>query len=352
MQSPLVSIIIPTYNRESLIHDTLASVINQSYQNWECLVVDDGSTDKTVSMIADYVGKDKRFRTFNRDRDPKGAPTCRNIGLSNAIGTYVIYLDSDDLLAPFCLEQRVRTFEGNSDKDFLVFLSVLFSDKPGDEELFWNIETEEDDILRFLRMDALWQTTGPIYKREYLLRMQGFREDLPFWQDFDLHLRCLLAGGTYLKCYDQPADVYIRHGRTDTISRRITFAGDKKVLQKRIDFYCDLVSYFRRSLFNHNKQYEYAILSMLYFLCAQYLIKHNNLRLWLHEWRRTQRLLLVNKKSVALGLGYVILLKISSRLKLLKPQVKWCASKFKDALPNYDIMKNNTLCKVKIHDRT
>ena len=79
--SDLVSIIIPTYNREHLIGETLNSIIAQTHTNWECIVVDDGSTDNTEEVLKNYKEKDKRFIFLKRpDNLPKGANTCRNIG--------------------------------------------------------------------------------------------------------------------------------------------------------------------------------------------------------------------------------------------------------------------------------
>src|SRR5688500_14327273 len=76
---PLVSIIIPNFNRVHLIGETLDSLLRQSYSNWEAIVVDDRSTDTSLLVIEEYVKKDSRIRFFIRSREPKGAPTCRNI---------------------------------------------------------------------------------------------------------------------------------------------------------------------------------------------------------------------------------------------------------------------------------
>ena len=76
---PLVSIIIPTYNREHLIGETLDCVISQTYTNWECIVVDDGSHDNTPEVIKSYFNNDERIKFYNRpDYKNKGASSCRN----------------------------------------------------------------------------------------------------------------------------------------------------------------------------------------------------------------------------------------------------------------------------------
>ena len=81
MNTSLISIIIPTYNRAHLINDTLNSIIAQTYTNWECIVVDDASTDNTASILEGYINKDSLFQYNIRPNiKPKGANACRNFG--------------------------------------------------------------------------------------------------------------------------------------------------------------------------------------------------------------------------------------------------------------------------------
>src|SRR5436190_2202411 len=128
---PKVSIIVPSYNREHLIRDTLDSIKKQIYSAWECIIIDDGSTDGTFSVIKQYCEEDERFQMFVRpESKPKGPSSCRNYGMEKATGDYVIFLDSDDLLAPFCLEARLRAFETNRNCDFLVFQMERFKERP------------------------------------------------------------------------------------------------------------------------------------------------------------------------------------------------------------------------------
>jgi glycosyltransferase involved in cell wall biosynthesis len=87
---PLVSIIIPTYNRAHLIGETLDSVLAQTYQNWECIIVDDDSTDKTDEVVGAYVEKDSRFKYYHRpDEHLPGGNGARNYGFKMSTGEYV-----------------------------------------------------------------------------------------------------------------------------------------------------------------------------------------------------------------------------------------------------------------------
>lgn len=75
--SSLISIIIPVFNRQELITDCFNSIIAQTYDNWECIVVDDGSSDTTCDVVKSYAQKEQRIKVFKRDKKPKGAPSCR-----------------------------------------------------------------------------------------------------------------------------------------------------------------------------------------------------------------------------------------------------------------------------------
>ena len=105
---PLVSVITPCYNAEIFIDDCIQSVLSQTYQNWELLVIDDCSTDSTMRKILDYSKKDKRIKCFKTIKTSGGPAHPRNIGLSNASGAFVAFLDADDMWLPNKLEEQVK----------------------------------------------------------------------------------------------------------------------------------------------------------------------------------------------------------------------------------------------------
>ena len=188
---PLVSIVTPLYNRATLIDETINSVVRQNYQHWELLIIDDGSTDGSYDYVKRLTEEEYRVKLLQRHREPKGAPTCRNIGLEEASGTYVIFLDSDDLLAPHCLTQRVETFQQYPDHDFLVFPVQLFEQEVGDRQTLFFRYFHQDYLTSFL-LQSHWITMSPIWKKEALLRLEGFDETLTCMQDGDLHTRALI----------------------------------------------------------------------------------------------------------------------------------------------------------------
>ncbi len=208
---PFVSIVIPTYNRGGIIAETLSSISAQTFRFWECIVVDDGSDDNTINIVKKFCLRDKRFRFISRNRKPKGAPVCRNIGLAEAAGNYIVFVDSDDVLAPWCLEKRVQTIKSNPGFDFWVFPSAMFKLVPGDSIKKWNILNKtENDLIRFLLQDMPWHTSGPIWKSEKIKQLNGFDEEAICWQDWELHIRAILEQLKYFKSIDETPDSYVR----------------------------------------------------------------------------------------------------------------------------------------------
>lgn len=111
MLKPLVSIIIPLFNREELIEETINSVLDQTYSNWECIIVDDGSIDDSKLIVEKYIERDPRVKLFQRPAAKiKGASSCRNYGLEKAKGELIQFLDDDDLLAKYKLEEQVKLY--------------------------------------------------------------------------------------------------------------------------------------------------------------------------------------------------------------------------------------------------
>ncbi|NLP58164.1 glycosyltransferase family 2 protein [Lutibacter sp. B1] len=112
MKNPKVTIILATYNRAHLINETLQSIQNQSYKNWECIIVDDGGTDNTHEIIEPILKVDTRFQYLKRPNDyKKGLSGSRNFGLDKAIGDYIIFFDDDDIVHPQNLELSIYAIE-------------------------------------------------------------------------------------------------------------------------------------------------------------------------------------------------------------------------------------------------
>jgi len=208
--NPLVSIIIPNFNKAVYIAKTFDSLISQIYENWEAVVVDDGSTDKSLKIIEEYSKKDNRFRLIKRYREPKGGSVCRNIGLENALGNYVIYLDSDDLFIKSTLENRIKAFLKYPNNDFLVFPMGTFKKHIGDNKSTW-IAKKDNHLKCFLLHKLQWTVTSPIWKKTFLLQLNGFDELFPRLQDVEFHTRALMVKDVSYKVFtDIEPDSYYR----------------------------------------------------------------------------------------------------------------------------------------------
>jgi glycosyltransferase involved in cell wall biosynthesis len=228
-----VSIIIPCYNRQNTLPDALNSIVNQLYHSWEVHIIDDGSSDESLKIIQDYGLIDRRIKIGSRFRDPKGAPTCRNIGVEQAKGEYVIFLDSDDLLAPWCLKERVAFMGQNPDLDFAIFPILKFKKQIGDTNELWNSTDKSDDLEGFLKLDIPWQTTSPIWRKESLLKLGKWNEDLLSWQDWEFHIRAIAEGLVYKKAMTFP-DSFIRRDEGDRISKKDSSV--EQIMNRRILF--------------------------------------------------------------------------------------------------------------------
>lgn len=194
-----VSVIIPCYNREHLLGETLDSLHGQTYPHWEAIVVDDHSQDDSLEVAQHYAHLDGRIRVVSRQGDHKGGNICRNQGLALARGEYVIFLDSDDLLSLTCLQHRVVALDNAPDCGFGVYQTELFTHAIGDRQVLWNAYTETNDLHRFLSLDTVWLTTGPIWKKQVLTQLGGFDDDVLSFQDWALAVRALVAGIKYFK---------------------------------------------------------------------------------------------------------------------------------------------------------
>lgn len=208
----MVDIIIPFYNAEATLEQTLASVEAQTFDNWRVIFIDDGSTDSSLKIAQSFLQRNSGKGKIIESLQARSGPAVgRNQALHNADGLYIICLDSDDLLAPFCLEQRVSVMQKNPNLDWAVFNQYQCS--PGEEAPYklFNLpaKTREEAIVYFLKMDTAWQTMAPIWKRETLLKLQGFDKTLYPSEDPDIHLRALLDTAFSMEIWsDLPADCY------------------------------------------------------------------------------------------------------------------------------------------------
>lgn len=193
----LISVIIPLFNREEYILETIDSVIEQTHTNWELIIVDDGSIDNSYKVVAEKAKADARIFLYKRDKEPKGAPTSRNIGIEKSKGEYIQFLDSDDLLANDKFEKQLAIFSENSELDFVgCQTSVFVGDKSNIVRLWSQIPNEKDSfnniLSQYLSSNSAWQTAALIWKKTFLNKIKGFDIRLTCSQEWELHGRALV----------------------------------------------------------------------------------------------------------------------------------------------------------------
>ncbi|MDP3312585.1 glycosyltransferase family 2 protein [Lutibacter sp.] len=195
-QNALISIIIPNYNREHLIAETLDSVMAQTYTNWECIIVDDHSTDNSWKIVAKFCEKDGRFIQVKRpDTISKGACSCRNYGFQLSKGAYINWFDSDDIMVANKLEKQILGAEKNN-SDLVVCQTQFFEHNVLNLKHYWNktFTPKYDPLTDFITFRLAWSTNAPLWKKSFLESKYLFNTSLTSSQDLEFHVRLL----TYL----------------------------------------------------------------------------------------------------------------------------------------------------------
>lgn len=203
----VVSIIVPGFNKVRYLDEMIASVRAQTHAEWEMIFVDDASTDGTREAIIAHAAEDPRIKPVLQERNT-GANRCRNVGMALAQGEYLMFLDADDVLAPHCLERRIR-FALQGDHDMVVSSMEVFQERPGDGEGRW-APSSSDPLDEFLRHQLPWSVMQPLWRRSFLLSLGGFDERFPRHQDVEFHTRALFRTDIRYTTIDGDPDCFYR----------------------------------------------------------------------------------------------------------------------------------------------
>lgn len=212
MDKPLVSIIIPSFNRGNLIAQTLDSIVKQSYTNWECIIVDDHSNDNTLEVAKEYCDSDKRFQLFSRPSSmPKGANACRNFGFEKSIGEYINWFDSDDIMLENKLHLQVEELF-NSNSNMVVCQTLVFENSIENILGLRNENIYSTDFFNdFITNDIKWLTQAPMIKRKFILDNNlKFDESIHQSQERDFFVRVLSKIDDFL-VIEKPLVLFRKH---------------------------------------------------------------------------------------------------------------------------------------------
>ena len=195
------SIIIPVYNRELVIEETILSVLNQSFCDFECIVVDDNSNDRTLTIVRKYQASDSRILLVSSTEN-KGACFSRNLGLTLAKGKFICFLDSDDLLHPNYLEKQYYSLEQIPDAGVAVCNSLFFRSSIKESTRFSPNLDYPINLSRYLSGEISWVTSCSLWRSSIIRDLKGFSQELSMWQDWELNARYLSLGGTISITHD------------------------------------------------------------------------------------------------------------------------------------------------------
>lgn len=204
-----LSVVIPCYNKSDYLIEMIECIINQTFSDWELILVDDGSDDYNFDKVHEFVKSDSRICHIRRNRLPKNGDTCRNIGIEAAKGEYLIIFDADDRITDSCFENRVRFMESHPDCDYASFPSVSFVDgtKMYKRRAF---NTDGNNLLEaILSANYPFTVWGNIYRRSSIGNIR-WDEELYIYQDFDYMLQCVLANLKHEWAVGYEADYYYR----------------------------------------------------------------------------------------------------------------------------------------------
>ncbi|MBI3999274.1 MAG: glycosyltransferase [Candidatus Omnitrophica bacterium] len=251
MKFPLVSVIIPTYNREHLLVDAVESVLSQTFKDYELIVVDDGSTDGTEEIIKrKYDGKIRYFKQENQ-----GISGARNRGIREAKGEYIAFLDSDDLWLPEKLEKQVAFLDSHPEVGLICTKLWRYAiGKESEKRLCPEYFSAEFKDL--LVSNNYVPTTTVMVRKECLDQIGLFDTNLSVAEDFDLWLRFMKRFKVH--CLEDVLAVHREHPQKTSLNMKKLYNGYAQFYKKVIRLYAGEIP--SRSLFvKRAAAYEYLL---------------------------------------------------------------------------------------------
>lgn len=271
MKNHLVSILIPTYNRAHSIGKTIDSILAQTYKNWECIIVDDGSTDETEVIVEKYIKQDTRiFYTKRPLSMVKGPSVCRNIGLTLAKGDYIQFFDDDDTMFFNMLEHKINVVL--KEKVDVVVSPLQFFDVESNQIIKQNtIITKENSIVEdYILGNVSWYVSGPLWKKDFL--QISFDEKIQTLDDWDFNLRNLYLNPKIAYIY-QPLQFYYIYPKGQTLSTKGQMGDINQKMSSCYTYKKHLSLLEEKNLLS--KKMEKCLVKRLLFLLNGFLIKKN-----------------------------------------------------------------------------
>jgi len=199
---PLISVIMPVYNGEKTIRETIESVFNQTFPDWELIVINDGSQDATLEILKSI--QDPRLRVFSYPN--AGQATSRNRGISQACGEYISFIDADDLWTPDKLEAQLQVLQANPQAAVAYSWTKCIDEVGQVSRRGSHISVTGDVYKNLLVVNFLENGSNPLIRRQALNEVGSFDESLTPAEDWDLWLR--LAARYHFEVVSSPQILY------------------------------------------------------------------------------------------------------------------------------------------------
>lgn len=185
MNNDLISIILNTYNSERFIGETIQSVLDQTYTNFELLVIDDGSQDQTLKIISQIQDDCLQVHAYPNG----GIATSRNRGLAHASGEYIAYLDHDDLWTPQKLEHQWQCLQASPEASFVYSWVIMINEGGRLIRHLAPVQYTGNIYLKILAQNFVMTASNPLIRRTSLIEIGGFDEEIYGTDDWDLFIR-------------------------------------------------------------------------------------------------------------------------------------------------------------------
>ncbi len=269
-----VSVVVPTYNRADVLPRAIDSVLNQTYSDFELIIVDDGSTDNTRELIYGY--KDSRIKYIPLEEN-RGVSVARNIGVESACGDYVLFVDSDDELLENAIEVLVEKLKNEPSK--CVGAHPSRKRVKHDSIIVFRPKKGRIDYGDVVNRNILGGIGGCIFRKEVFGYLY-FDEKIKYGEDVDFYLRLLSKNGFYIVGIGSVLYIYYKHHDIKIEKPNITIESQKRLLEKhredlprrykaRIQLIIGLAKFSKGKMFNSLRYFLKGIL----FFPEEYLVK-------------------------------------------------------------------------------
>lgn len=183
-KTPNISVVIPAFNAEKTIKETVESVLNQTFRDFEVIIVNDGSTDKTLNILSQF--SDYRVRVFSQENS--GPQKSRNLGIEKSVGEYITFLDADDLWKPDKLELQLQMFKQYPESSVVYSWTNVIDEENQVSRRGGYFKRRGNVFLDLLLINFIESGSNPLIRSEVIKRVGGFDEEIVAGQDWDMWL--------------------------------------------------------------------------------------------------------------------------------------------------------------------